>query len=390
MTSRKSLLMWRLGGVGDILWGTAGLPILSKEADIDVVANDNAEAVYLNNPHIRTVIRVADLKDPDGHPITDPGLDPTVAKNTAVDWWTETIKSYDYSVSPWGFAGLYLWRNDYMGKHREWYAPKEERQSDRNFIDIITKAMGLKWITGLLPSLYPTADEAAELSRMRAQHAGQKVLLWHTCESAYNKMVPQAVGYVSNILERHPDVVVWLAGKDHRTFDSVPIPGRCLSLRNLSLRMQLLLPSVVDCVVGPESAITNASAAWNVPKVIFYSHSKHENLSRDWWNAYPIYPDATLCPCAPCYRIVDCNNADEADCPVYEGELNGGGKTGLKVGAKCCVHLPHADIYQTIANILNDDTGRHCPSCGAWKNKHVTEGVFRCVCGATFGPKVLR
>ena len=388
---KKTLLIWRLGGVGDLLWGTPAFPILAKEADIDVVADVRGEAIYRYNPYIRRIIRFEDLRDKEGKPLSDPVSVDKLCINTAVEWWDEYRKQYDYCISAWTATGLALHRSDVFGKKETFYADKAERQTDQNFPDKILAGMGLPWIKGLLPKLYISDEEHQELVAYRKQFAGQKLLLWHTSESAYNKFIPQAVGYIQTILQNCKDVTVLLTGKEHRDFPT-HLPDRCISLRDRDLRWQLIMPSIADLVVGPESATINAAAVWTVPKVILFSHTMHKNLSLHWWNVYPIYPNADKCACAPCYRIVSSANADEIDCPVYEADMglnpSNGNARGKKLGAKCCVYLPHEQVYETIAKIIAGDPGRHCPACGVWQNQWIDVGKYRCVCGAIFGQNV--
>jgi hypothetical protein len=48
-------------------------------------------------------------------------------------------------------------------------------------------------------------------------------------------------------------------------------------------------------VIGPETGVLNAASHMPMAKVIFLSHSSHENLTRDWENVYSIYSENTTC-----------------------------------------------------------------------------------------------
>ena len=48
-------------------------------------------------------------------------------------------------------------------------------------------------------------------------------------------------------------------------------------------------------MIGPETGVMNAAACMPVEKVVFLSHSTHENLTRDWVNVTPIASGNTTC-----------------------------------------------------------------------------------------------
>jgi SAM-dependent methyltransferase len=440
----KSLLIWRVGGVGDLLWCSAALPVLRRQGwTIDFCTDARGRAVLVHNPHIRTIIDWETERDPDGKSMNDPEGNRLVPER--VKRWIEAKQSSYTRIHAltWTVEGVSLWRTS---DHRaEYNLPLAERQSDMHYTDEMVRRLAMPWLGGLLPQLYPSRAERRWLDDLRARHVAQKqqILLWHIGGSAYNKVLPQAIEYVGGLLDNIPTLAIYLLGDERLiAFEqaAAALPdssrARCISTRPVAqsvgathaspvssiahdpwtLRQQLLAPSIADCVVGPESAITNAAACWDVPKVVFYSHSRHENLSLYWWNTYPIYP-TPACACAPCYRIVE---AEPEDCKVYEADLGwkpGGTEhsaqstaepwsalcpepcavssvpcapcpvpdRGRPVGAKCCVHLDHANVFSVIGTILHGRKDRTCPVCGKQKNRILEPGLYICICGAHFG-----
>lgn len=51
-----------------------------------------------------------------------------------------------------------------------------------------------------------------------------------------------------------------------------------------------------DILIGPETGVMNAACCLPIPKIVFLSHSSHENLTRDWVNTYPMIGEGTICP----------------------------------------------------------------------------------------------
>lgn len=71
--------------------------------------------------------------------------------------------------------------------------------------------------------------------------------------------------------------------------------------KDLPIRMAMALAQEADCVVGIESAIVNAVASCDVPKVVMLSHSSAENLTKYWCNTVAMEPAGI--GCYPCHRL---------------------------------------------------------------------------------------
>lgn len=326
-SAAKTLLIWRVGGIGDLIWCTAALPVLRKQGwVIDFCTDSRGEAVLAHNPHLRRVIPFDGERDPQGQPLRDPKNEQLLQGGPVSRWWAEISKRYDWAIPlTWSVEGVALWR---IGDNAaEYHLPMAERQSDLNYTDEIVRRLCMPWLGGLLPQLWPSKPERRWLEDLRARHVArkQRILLWHIGGSTYHKIIPQAVQYIGGLLEQFPNLFIYLLGDERlvefeKALSTLPeaIRPRWASVRGQwGLRQQILAPMVADCVVGPESAITNAASCWDVPKVVFFSHSRHENLSLYWWNVYPIYP-TEKCECAPCYRIIE---GEPESCRVYEADL---------------------------------------------------------------------
>jgi len=63
----KTLLIWRVGGIGDLLWCTAGLPVLHRQGfAIDFCTDAGGRMVLMHNPHVRRLLPFEDERHPDG------------------------------------------------------------------------------------------------------------------------------------------------------------------------------------------------------------------------------------------------------------------------------------------------------------------------------------
>lgn len=63
-----------------------------------------------------------------------------------------------------------------------------------------------------------------------------------------------------------------------------------------SIRQTLSFLEHCDIVIGPETGVLNAASCMPMAKIVFLSHSTHENLTRDWVNATPIWAKNSKCP----------------------------------------------------------------------------------------------
>ncbi len=395
-SARRSLFVWWPAGSGDTTWLSAALPLLHRAGYVvDVCPLPGGRVVLENNPYVRTLVVWEEQRDPEGQPIAaETRSSSALVFRERYEAWLEALRGqYDeVKAFPLMNETVGLW----SPRHREYSLPHAERQTDLCYPDDILRQFGFGWIRGALPELYPSPDELTWLRSLRGEHdaKGECVLLWHATGTAFNKWLPQTPLYVGALLAQYPRLIVYLlhderalAIQDSFTL-SESVRDRCRSIYGVwSFRQQLLATSIADLVIGPESSIVNASAAFDTPKVIFYSHSQHKNLSRHWWNAYPIHP-TSQCECAPCYRAIE---GQPEECTTFLDELGVEPRRALAedgsrkiAGAKCCVFLPHGEILQTISSILEGRRDRMCLVCSQKKNRLTVDGTLSCVCGVTF------
>lgn len=63
-----------------------------------------------------------------------------------------------------------------------------------------------------------------------------------------------------------------------------------------TMRQVLTMMEQCQVVVGPETGVLQAAAFYDMPKLMFLSHSTKENLTRDWKNTASLYAPETICP----------------------------------------------------------------------------------------------
>jgi len=285
----KILLVRGAKGIGDLLWTTPIPRLLSQEGHkVDVVAWPENQAVFLHNPYVRKIV-----KPP-----------PPNCEEEFAQWFDTINASYDRILNL-GFLveKALLHRTDgYFGP----IPPLEERRAaaqGKNYMRLHLEAAGFS-NHAAVPELYPSSKEEAEINRLQQEKEehGWQVVFWHLNGSTLNKNLIQGHEWIKAVSAACSRSLHFIVG-------SVPVKPPSLTQDTRvydfsgawSLRTAMLMTKIADVVVGPESAIINAAAAWpNCKKVTIYSHSSPENLGGDWENHHAILPD---CPCSPCYLI---------------------------------------------------------------------------------------
>lgn len=134
------------------------------------------------------------------------------------------------------------------------------------------------------------------------------VILWALAGSGVHKTWPYVDAVVANLMLSYKDVDVIFTGDE---FCRILEAGwekeprvHPMSAR-ISMRQALTLAQMADCVIGPETGMLNSVSCMDMPKVVFLSHSTHENLTRDWINTYPLWA-----------RNVDCVGRGKNEAPA--------------------------------------------------------------------------
>jgi ADP-heptose:LPS heptosyltransferase len=112
-----------------------------------------------------------------------------------------------------------------------------------------------------------------------------------------------------------------------------------------SIRQSLAFLEEVDLVIGPETGVLNAAACMTVPKVVFLSHSTHENLTRDWTNVFPLASTGTQCPGRGSAAAPACHQLHYGWRHCKRDETTG--------TAQCQADIPESLVWETIEKALS-------------------------------------
>lgn len=145
---------------------------------------------------------------------------------------------------------------------------------------------------------YSTAEER-DWGRKERGKTGDFTIVWALAGSSVHKTWPYLDSILAALMLEFPGVQVVLVGGPgakllEQGWEKEPrIHKRC---GVWSIRQTLAFLEHADMVIGPETGVLNAAAQLPIPKVIFLSHSSHENLTRDWPNTHVLASANTVCP----------------------------------------------------------------------------------------------
>lgn len=305
MSKTAAILRW--GAFGDHIFAS-NIPQLLKRDGYHVTYNCTwqGDSVIANNPYIDEVV----------HYVHD-----TVPNEELPAYWEELGTHYDKFVNLSGTVEGALLVPDYNPESQLPIEERRKRYDHINYYDATIKAAGYD-ITGKNGILYLTPEEEHQCKHRLKPYKGMFVVLWSLSGSSYHKTYPFAEVVAKRFLDRHKDAVIITVGDDLCTLLEWEHSRTVCRSGKWGIRTSLTMTKVVDCVIGTETGVLNASGCFNTPKVVLLSHSTHENLSKYWRNCIPLRADVH---CGPChvlhYKRESCYNDMVSGAPCCMAEL---------------------------------------------------------------------
>jgi ADP-heptose:LPS heptosyltransferase len=293
---KKRALVIRYGAIGDLIVMSSILPLL-KEQGYHITINTMPESADLlfHDPHVDAWL----LQDRDQVPNLQLG-----------PYWDTIRLRYDKVVNLCeSVEGALL---TLPGRLQHTY-PEEARRSlfNVNYLERTHDIAGVPH--KFSPRFYATDEEIAWAEHIK-RTMGSPLIYWAINGSASHKVYPWIQVVVKWLLEKSPCAIALGAdagiGKQLQDgiLEVLKSDGNDMSRVHgmagvWSVRKALAICKVANCIVGPETGPLNAVCMERVPKVIYLSHSTHENLTKHWVNTHVLMPDKEFAPCWPCHRL---------------------------------------------------------------------------------------
>lgn len=178
-----------------------------------------------------------------------------------------------------------------------WSPAARHRYMNHNYVELQHSIASVPFVPRV--RFYPTSTEEKWAKTERAKLGGDPLVLWALSGSSVHKTWGGLDKTIASILLEFPLAhVVLVGGADSAILEmgwdkESRVKTRC---GKYSIRETMALLEHADVVIGPETGVMNAASGMHMPKVVFLSHSTHENLSRDWINTIAVQSLHTVCP----------------------------------------------------------------------------------------------
>lgn len=283
----KTAVVVRYGGFGDMLQMSSILPGLKAQGyHVTVNTTHSGQDIMKADPNIDAFM----LQDKDQVPNAELHI-----------YWRVMASKFDKFINlSESVEGTFLSLPGRTG--HTWPQSVRHKLFNFNYMEHAHELAGVP----LPPKVkfYPTAEEQSWAASEKRRIGGDKVILWTLAGSSLHKTWPGLDAIIARILIDYPDSRIVLSGDQFCTLLEQGWENEkrvvCTSGK-WSIRKTLAFAQVADMVIGPETGVLNAVSDEPMPKVIFLSHSSHENLTKYWKNTAVMEPQD--CACYPCHMM---------------------------------------------------------------------------------------
>lgn len=294
---QRRALVCRFGAIGDQIIATAVLPGLKRKGyHVTYMTTPKAAKVVQHDPHIDEWFVIENDYVPNQE------LGP---------FWDSVARRYDRFINlSESIEGTLL---TLPGRLTHAY-PDDVRRKVCGTVNYLQRTADIAGVDlkDCRARFYATKQEREWAQSVRRTYPGAPIIAWAVHGSSPHKVYPWTATVVVWLLRQTPAHVFLLAAEKVGAILEDGILGKLTETGadmsrvhgvsgNWDVRKALAFCQEADCVVGPETGPLNAVCAEAVPKVIYLSHSSHENLTRDWVNTTVLQPERA--PCFPCHRL---------------------------------------------------------------------------------------
>lgn len=279
---KKTVGVVRYGAFGDLLQASSVLAGLKRQGyHVTLFCSPPQNEVILHDPNIDAFI----VQDKD-----------QVPNGLLGDYWSYWSKKFDKFVNlSESVEGTFL---AMAGRIQHAWAPAARHSMmNRNYLEFQHQLAGVPHIPRV--KFYPTSEERAWAQKERSK-MGRRVVMWQLSGSSrMHKTYPYLDEIVARLMISYPGVdVVMTGGPECIELESGwdKEPRVHLTSGKWTIRQTLTFLEYADVLVGAETGVMNAACCLKVPKIVFLSHSTHENLTRDWVNTTALSAPRVNCP----------------------------------------------------------------------------------------------
>lgn len=278
----KRACVVRYGAFGDLLQSASVWAGLKKQGyHVTVFSSLPGAQVITEDPNIDKIV----LFDKD-----------QVPNANLVDFWRYQSKLYDKFINlSETVEGTFL---AMPGRAQHSWSPLvRHKRMNENYVEFQHELSGVPHDPQI--KFYSSDTEREWAARERKRLPDGPIVMWSLAGSAVHKTWSGLDAMLASFMLHYPtSAVVLVGGPECELLEAgwENEPRIIKTSGKWSIRQSLAFLAECDMVIGPETGVLNAAACMEVPKVVFLSHSTHENLTRDWRNVFPLSSVGTVCP----------------------------------------------------------------------------------------------
>lgn len=278
----KTACVVRYGAFGDLMQSSSVWAGLKKQGyHVTVFSSKPGSDVITHDPNIDNLV----IFDKDQVPNSDLGA-----------FWTYQRKKFDKFVNlSESVEGTFLAMPSRV--QHNWSPLVRHNMMNKNYVEFAHDLAEVPHEPKV--KFYATAEEQEWAAKTRKKMGEGPVIVWSLAGSSVHKTWAGLDAIIASVMVTYADAHVVLVGGPECVlleagWEKEPRVHRTSG--KWSIRQSLSFLAQASLVIGPETGVLNAAACMEVPKIVFLSHSTHENLTRDWKNVFPLSSQNTECP----------------------------------------------------------------------------------------------
>jgi len=290
---KERILIARIGAFGDCIIITPLIRHLKQQGhEIYVLTSERGMEIFSHNPHIDKLI----LHKKDSVHVTKLRDHFKVIQETyECGRFIDLCESIECNLAFHPSQPMY----NYDREERKALANKNYYEETFNFAKVPVKVSH----ETMRPEVFFTEKEEVNNTEFRSQFIGKKLIVWGLSGSALHKSYPYTHIVMSEILNKHEDVVFITVGDEGcEILEQTLRHERVVWKSNRwNFREAMCMVSHAFAMVSPDTGILHCAGAYDLPKIGLLTSVSKTNITKYFKNDHSIQSDV---PCAPCYRLI--------------------------------------------------------------------------------------
>lgn len=302
-TRKPKLLLIAYRAVGDHIYWSPLIPILTEKYDVYLETSTKGYALFHDDPRFKKIALFTDFEN---KPRSE--YDKLFQERWAKI--REQVKP-DLEINLNGTLEVECIGEQFQS---QFWLPVGERRAfygNNGFCDTTFKRAGIEVPTPFEPNgMWFSAEQTANCEKWREKHKDDFVVILPLAGSTAQKVVHTYRDICQQILDKYDNAVIYLAGDEtcrSLVFDHPRV--KTMIGNDVSIKQAVHRTKYADMVIGPETFLLAAAGMFGTPKIIMATTSSVWQMTQHHKNDFSIQAPIH---CSPCHRAIymrgDCEN----------------------------------------------------------------------------------